>query len=152
MNVANHRRTHMKLFVGCLVIAVSLSWNVLGQTQSNAPASSAQKSSIAQSDLGPLSEEQIAAFITEWNNDKGNEKIIFNASFGVRSLSVEEKRKYQKSGKIPLRLTADLSQVKDVHGKKLSERMTGTAHFYILDPAGQIIEKKSMSLAKMCPS
>lgn len=99
-----------------------------------------------------LSDDQIAAFLTEWTDAKTQAKLVFQASFGMRSVSPEEKPKYVKSGKIPVRLSCILSEIKEVDGKKLAKRTSGTARFYILDPDGNIIIKKSLSLDKMCAS
>lgn len=102
---------------------------------------------------GTLTDEQIAALLPEWTDEKTGNKLVFQASFSVRSLPPQEKRRYVKSGKIPARLTCELLEVKEVNGKMLAKRVTnGMARFYIMDPDGKVIDKKSISLDKMCPS
>jgi len=99
-----------------------------------------------------LTEDQIAALLTEWTNEKTGAKLVFHSSFGVREVKPKKKRKYVKSGKIPVRITCNLSEIKEVKGKKLAKRVSGgRAYFYIMDPDGKVIVKKSLSLAKMCP-
>ena len=100
-----------------------------------------------------LTEDQIDALLTEWTNEKTGTKLIFQSSFGVRTVTPQEKRKYVKSGKIPVNLTCALYEVKESNGKKLFKRVNGgTARFYIMDPDGNVIVNKSLSLDKMCPS
>lgn len=107
----------------------------------------------AAADKSLLSEEQIAALQTDWTNPKTGDKLQFQASFGVRNLTPQEKTRYAKSGKIPYRITCALYEIKDVGGKKRLMRVNGgTARFYITDPDGKVVEKKSMPLDKMCPS
>ncbi len=99
-----------------------------------------------------LSAEQVGALLAEWTDDKPGVKLQFQASFGVRTVSPQEKRHYVKSGKIPARLTCELYEVKTVRERKLLRRMGGTAQFYILDSDGVVIARKSLALDKMCPS
>ncbi|MDD5677440.1 MAG: hypothetical protein PHW60_05535 [Kiritimatiellae bacterium] len=100
-----------------------------------------------------LTEDQIADLLTEWTNEKTGAKLMFQSSFGLRTVTPQEKRKYVKSGKIPIRITCELFEIKESNGKKLAKRMTsGSARFYIMDSDGKVIEKKSVSLDKMCPS
>ncbi len=101
---------------------------------------------------GTLSEEQIAAFLMELPNEKTGIKLQFQASFDARKIAPEEKRRYVRSGKIPIRLTCALFEVKELNGKETFKRATGVARFYIMDPDGKVIEKKSAPLDKMCPS
>ena len=102
---------------------------------------------------GILAEDQIAALLTEWTNEKTGIKLVFQASFEVRTVTPQEKSKYIKSGKIPIRITCELREVKESNGKKLAKRVNGgMARFYIMDPDGKVIDKKSMPLDKMCPS
>jgi len=100
-----------------------------------------------------LAEDQIAELLTEWTDEKTGARLVFNSSFGVRTVSPQEKRKYVKSGKIPVRITCSLEEVKEVNGKQLAKRVSGgSARFYIMDADGKVIEKKSVALDKMCPS
>jgi len=101
---------------------------------------------------GTLTSEQIAGLKTEWQDDKGK-KFRFSGSFGMARMSSSDKRKYAKSGKVPVRITASLYELGERKGKTVYERLKGTGRFYVLDAEGnEVIKKKSSSLAKLCPS
>ena len=127
-----------------------LSWSILAAASSFfIPDAIAQQAA----DKSLLSEEQIAALQSEWTNPKTGDKLQFQASFGVRNLTPQEKTRYAKSGKVPYRITCALYEIKESNGKKFLKRVSGgTARFYITDPGGKVVEKKSMPLDKMCPS
>lgn len=99
-----------------------------------------------------LTDEQIAALLTEWIDPKTQAKLLFSASFGIAGLTPSARAKYVKSGKIPLQIVCQLIEVKEAKGKTLAMRLSGSAHFYILDPDGKTIEKKTVALDKMCSS
>lgn len=101
---------------------------------------------------GTLSEEEVEKLKTSWTDEKTGKQYLFNASFGARKLDAKQKKKYKKSGKVPYRITASLYEHKESKGKKLSKRLKGTGRFYVLDSEGKVVLKKSMSLAKLCPS
>jgi len=139
MSVESHRA--QKNFLGAFILAAASAFVM--------PDAIAQQAA----DKSLLSEEQIAALQTDWTNPKTGDKLQFQASFGVRNLTPQEKTRYAKSGKVPYRITCALYEIKDIGGKKRLMRVNGgTARFYITDPGGQVIEKKSMPLDKMCPS
>ncbi len=100
-----------------------------------------------------LSDEQIAALLTERTNEKTGTKIIFQAQFGMRNLTQHEKKKYIQSGKIPVRLTCDLYESKKMGGRMVTKRLSNkTVRFYILDAEKNILDYKALSIDKMCPS
>jgi len=104
------------------------------------------------SSTGMLTSEQIAGLKTEWQDDKGK-KFRFSGSFGMARMSASDKRKYAKSGKVPIRITASLYELGERKGKTVYERLKGTGRFYVLDSEGnEVVKKKSSSLAKLCPS
>lgn len=96
-----------------------------------------------------LTDQEIEGLQTQWTNETGARKIRFDASFGPKRLSDSEKKKYQKSGEIPIRIIATLSEQK---ADQKPERLAGTCRFYILDPEGNVIVKKAMPLETLCPT
>jgi len=99
-----------------------------------------------------LTDEQIKNLLTDWTDPKGK-KYKFVASFGMARVSSSDKRKYAKSGKVPVRITASLYELVESRGKMLPKRMSGKAHLVVLDSEGnETITKRSSSLSKMCPS
>ena len=103
---------------------------------------------------GTLSDKEIGELQTQWRDDKTGANMVFRGSFGGGRVSSKDKAKYVKSGKIPVRITATLYEVKtDSSGKqKASLKTSGTAYFYVLDDKDEVVFKKSASMAKMCPS
>lgn len=99
-----------------------------------------------------LTEEQIASMKTEWTDEKSNVKVHFSARFGAATVPAELKKKYSKSGKIPIRITCDLVESREVAGKPVAKRLGGSAHLYIKDSDGKVVLKKTVPLEKMCPS
>lgn len=141
-----------RYLVLCAVIGVCVVCSAFAQGNSAAGTSAAKPATVGFNDLGPLTDDQIASLQTEWTDEKTKRQFVFTASFGPQTLKSEDKARYQKMGRIPYRLTADLMEAKETDGKKLYKRVEGSAKFYILDPAGKVVEKRSSSLAKMCPS
>ncbi|MEI6809348.1 MAG: hypothetical protein WCN95_11560 [bacterium] len=99
-----------------------------------------------------LSDAQIAVLKTEWADDKKKTRMQFSASFGASAVTPEEKKKYARSGKIPIRVTADLIEIKEISGKNVAKRLDGSIHLYVKDSDGKVVAKKSIPLEKMCPS
>jgi hypothetical protein len=99
-----------------------------------------------------LTDDQIASLVTETTDAKTGTKLQFSAGFGVRKVPDTEKRKYVKSGRVPFRITCALYEIRDVNGKPVMKRLSGKAHLNIMDSAGKVIKKESVSLDKMCPS
>ena len=139
----------------CLAVFLLSAGAAFSQDKTEAPAKTPVKklSSVGGATGGNvLTDDQIAALLTEWTDEKTDAKLQFSASFGVRNVPADEKRKYVKSGKIPIRITCELDEVKEVKGKKMYKRQSGNSHLYILDSDGKIVDRKTVSLDKMCPS
>jgi len=102
-----------------------------------------------------LTDEEIASLKTQAVIDEKKDiQYQFVGSFAaVPVTDAKEKKKLAKSGKIPIRITCALYEVKGAKTPKpLAKRMSGSAQFYILDSEGKMVEKKTVSLDKMCPS
>jgi len=148
-------------FVSCFCLAVFFCAATAAVSQENADEQQPATKAAVKPDLPAgkpigdkvLTDDQIAALLTEWTNEKTEAKIVFQSSFGVRAVTPQEKRQYVKSGKIPVRLTCELLEIKESNGKKLAKRVGGgTVRFYLMDSDGKVIVKKSLSIDKMCPS
>ena len=102
-----------------------------------------------------LTDEQVSELYKTYNDADKERTYSFSAYFGQARLDPKRDKskisKYQKSGKVPCRLTASLYEYKIVKGKKVGKRMSGTAKFYFLDSEGKQVLKKSSSLSTMCP-
>ena len=123
------------------------------QPATNAPVKPGLTIKKPAGDKDVLTEDQIADLLPEWTNEKTGTKLVFQSSFEARTVTPQEKRKYVKSGKIPIRIICELLEVKEVNGKNMAKRVSGgTVRFYIMDPDGKVIDKKSIPLDKMCPS
>jgi hypothetical protein len=143
----------MRIVALILAVCVLLSFKSFGQDKPATPEQPAKKPSSTMTKPGTLSEKAIEELQTEWTSDKNGQKIVFNGSFSGRKLTqAAEKKKFEKSGKIPIRITAELLDVKQVNGKNMSKRLPGTARFFITDPDGKVVITESGSLDKMCPS
>lgn len=147
--------------ISALCLAVSLSTAVYSFAQeesnqsSDVAATNQPKKGLSLSRLsggGTLTDSQIAALKTEWKDKDGKTKVQFTASLGMAPMKPEEKQKYATSGKIPIRLTADLLEIKEVNGKNLFKRLNGSIHMYVKDADGKVVLKKSIPVEKMCPS
>jgi hypothetical protein len=92
-------------------------------------------------------DKEIKAFQTRWMDPLTQEKAVFRASLKLKTLTDEEKKKYLKSKKIPVMLKAALHLYKRIQGTKIEEKSYDTGHFYILDPDGKEIARKSMPLS-----
>jgi hypothetical protein len=102
---------------------------------------------------GTLSDDQVAALKTSYTDVKKKKSWRWSGSFGMKSLTAKERAKLQKfKRKIPFRITAALYEEKEVRGKKVSKRQSGSCKIYITDASGKVVLKRSQSLNKMCPS
>ena len=101
-----------------------------------------------------LTDEEISSFKTESIDEKGKTKYQFGARFGAAAITdPKDKKKYAKSGEIPIRVTCALYEIKNADTPKpLMRRMSGNVQFYILDSDGKMLLRKTVSLDKMCPS
>jgi|SaaInl4_150m_RNA_FD_contig_21_849471_length_472_multi_3_in_0_out_0_1 hypothetical protein len=96
---------------------------------------------------GSLTEAELSSMITKWEDPGGAKKIALYATVGsAKGIN----KKYLKQGTTPFRITASLMET--AKGQRYGKRVTGTAHFYLQDSTGTVVQKKDVSLAKMCPS
>lgn len=132
-----------------LGLAVALSQYSFAQ----APATPATTTTQKPPAPGTLTDAEIASLKTQYKDEKTGNLYSFSASFGALSVTDPiAKRKYANSGKVPFRITCALYETKEVNKKKLTQRLSGTARFYLLDSDGKVIEQKSAPLDNMCPS
>ena len=105
---------------------------------------------------GMLKKADLEKMITSWSDEKKKTSVSFSSSIGRRRMDPRKDKskiaKYKKSGKVPFRLLATLSEYKELKGKKVGKRLSGSCKFYMLDSDGKLVLSKSSSLAKMCPS
>lgn len=120
--------------------------------ESNTPPRSAALVSrrAGSSSSGVLTDDQIANLKTEWTDPKTGKTFQFNSSFVAGKVDPKDYRKYAKSGRVPFRITATFSEIKESNGKKTYERQTGNCRILVLDAEGNQIAKKSESLDSMC--
>jgi hypothetical protein len=137
-----------------LIVSVVLIFSLCGYAQNQTtPANGDKKASSTVAKPGTLSDKEIEELQTENTDDKTGQKIVFNAFFGtVKPKNAYEKKKFEKSGTIPIRITCTLEDVKQVNGKNVSKLLRGTARMYVMDSDGKIVMTESASLDKMCPS
>ncbi|MBT3192593.1 MAG: hypothetical protein HN341_08565 [Verrucomicrobia bacterium] len=99
-----------------------------------------------------ISDAEMAAWVTSWQNPKSSSKLEFRTSFGPARVMARDRQKYQRSGAVPFRVTGDLLELKKSGTRTLYKRQTGSAKLVILDSDGKKVLSKSISLAKLCPS
>ena len=97
---------------------------------------------------GILSDDEIAALVTESTDEKSGDQLVFTAFFEKKRMTDDnEIRKYSKSGRVPFRVAAKLAET--IKGQK--KRVTGTmCHFYVLDADGKQIVKRTVAVESMC--
>lgn len=134
------------------VLACCPSFLSLGQASNGMKQAALRTGTTSVSANGLLSEKDISELKTDWTDEKTGIKYNFQASFGVANVEEKDRKRLEKMGKVPYRITCTLYEMKQSKGTTLSNRMTGTAKFYVLDESNKDIIKKSVSLEKMCPS
>lgn len=143
-------------FISCFCLALFLfsAAPAPAQEQANDKAAAPNKSTESSPPTAGsiLTSNQIAALLTQATDEKTQVQLVFKAAFSQRNVSAEEKKRLVKSGKIPLVITCELDEFKEVQGKKLGKRLGGMARLYILDADGKVVTKQSIPLDKMCPS
>jgi hypothetical protein len=120
----------------------------------NAPAPKLSTLTTSSStEKGFPTDEEIKAFVSEYKEtENSKESLSLNVRFGVQKLAPEQKKKFERSKKVPYQLTVDLIKTKEVNGK-LSTRVTdGKCNFAILDEAGKVSKQSSENLIKLCAS
>ena len=98
-----------------------------------------------------LSPEEIAKWVTQWEDSKGK-KYFFQTHFMQVNPNARDKRKHQQKGTVPFRITGDLMQIKEVRGRALRKRETGSVVITIRTEDGKDLLSKKVSLTKFCPS
>ncbi len=109
------------------------------------------------SSSGMLSADEVAKLQTEWRDEDGRHSRSFRPGFSAIRLDPKKHRstmrKYAKSGKVPFKITATLVEGREKNGKKSSSLIKrGTCYIRITDADGVLVTKKSISLAKLCPT
>jgi hypothetical protein len=146
----------MKALTISALVAFLLSATALWADNGQKPTSTTTGPKLSAGPVGGantlLSDAEIAAFKTEVANDDGKKKVQFMAALSVPRLNDQEKRKFERSGKVPVRITCSLEEIKAAEPKPLVKRLSGRAQFYLLDSDSKVVFRKSMPLEKMCPS
>jgi hypothetical protein len=101
---------------------------------------------------GLLSDAEIAALQTEWTDTKTGARASFQADFLVPAVSSEELDAFQKSGKVPFRITVQFQEIREENGGRITNPLTQTVTFYLLDADGRLLLKESASSCALCPS
>ena len=106
--------------------------------------------SSSSSSSGMLSEEELKNLSPTWTDEKSGDKRVMRAGFAQERVSPTQKKRYQRSGKIPFRIIADVTETQA--GARRGQRMSGSCKIYILDSENKCVDKKSTSLDSMCPT
>jgi hypothetical protein len=99
--------------------------------------------------IKPLTDEQIEAF--KHVHDEDGKKIQFTANcMVIRPATEQEKRRWEKKGIIPFRISAGLYELKAGKDGFTSRVLSGMASFYVQDAAGNVVDgKSSINLGKL---
>ena len=133
--------------------AVLAQQSTKAQTNVPAPKLSTLKTSSSAGGAIPTAEE-IQAFVQEYKEtENSKDSLSLSAHLGVRKIVPEQRKKYERSKKVPYQLTVDLIKTKEVNGKKMATRVTdGKCNVAILDETGKVVEQSSENLIKLCAS
>lgn len=121
----------------------------------NAPAPKLRTLTTSGSAGGALpTEEEIASFVQEYKeSESSKESLSLHTRFGVPMMQPEQRKKFERTKKVPFQLTADLIKTKEVKGKRVSTRTTdGKCNVAILDETGKVVKQSSENLIKLCAS
>lgn len=130
------------------ILARKLGTPALGDSSGPAPTPSFANKTAG----GTLTEEEEKSLKKEWTDEKTNRRYRLEASFGPRTLEGREKKMVARTGRIPVRLLAYFYEVKKSGGKDVFVQEPGSAHIYIQDAEGGLVDKKTMSFNKLCPT
>jgi hypothetical protein len=133
-----------------LLLSATVVWADNGQKPASTPTSPKLATATAGGANALLSDAEIDAFKTEGVTDDGKRKIQFMAALSVPSLNAQEKKKFERSGKVPVRITCTLEEIKVTQSKPLVKRLSGRVQFYLLDSDDKVVFRKAMHLEKMC--
>lgn len=144
--------------MGAFVLVVAAG-GVLAQqstkAQTNAPAPKLRTLVTSSSAGGALpTEEEIQAFVKEYKEtENSKESLSLSARFGVPKMPPEQRKKFERSKKVPYQLCVDLIKTKEVNGKRMSSRTTaGKVSVAILDETGKVVKQSTENLIKLCAS
>jgi hypothetical protein len=142
--------------VVALVVAAG---SVLAQqptkAKTNAPASKLSTLKTSSSAGGAIpTEEEIQAFVSEYKeSDTSKESLSLSVHLGVPKMPPEQRKKLERTKKVPYQITADLIKTKEVNGKRVSARTTdGKCNVAVLDETGKVVKQASTSLIDLCAS
>jgi hypothetical protein len=129
----------------------------LARTSSTFKPQSSARLRSARLSSGGMSADEVAKLQTEWQDEDGRYSRSFRAGFSAVRLDPKKNRsamrKYAKSGKVPFRITASMAEGREKSGKKTRSLIkSGTCYIRITDADGAMVAKKTMSLAKLCPT
>jgi hypothetical protein len=136
-----------RIILGSLGVLVILA-TVAGYTSAQDTAAKSKKPPPA----GTLSDEDVTNLKQQYTDPKTKKSYKWSGSFSIDKMTTVQRVKAKKGGKIPVRLTAALYEVKEVRGKKTQKRMSGSCKLYLTDAEGKVVLKTSKSLGKMCPT
>jgi hypothetical protein len=125
------------------------------KAQTNAPASKLRTLTTSSSAGGAIpTEEEIQAFVSEYKeSENSKESLSLSVFLRVPKMPPEQRKKFERSKKVPYQLTADLIKTKEVNGKRVAARTTdGKCNIAILDETGKVIKQSSENLIKLCAS
>lgn len=90
----------------------------------------------------------------EWVDNRTGDRLVMTVEFEVQRLSQAEKKKYEKKGVVPYRITTVVQATRpDVADKnRLLLLRSGNCWMRVIDENGKVVLDKNVSLAKMCPS
>jgi hypothetical protein len=139
--------------LNCLLVATAFGGDTTGKKPAATTSPAAKLSSSAAGGASALlSDSEIADFKTEVADPDGKKRVQFMADLSVPRLKDAERKKFERSGKVPVRITCSLEEIKAADPKPLVKRLSGRAQFYLLDSDSKVVFRKSMPLEKMCPS
>jgi hypothetical protein len=147
-----------KSLMGIVALVVSAGAVLAQQStkaSTNAPASKLSTLKTSSSAGGAIpTEEEIQAFVSEYKeSENSKESLSLSVRLGVPKMPPEQRKKFERSKKVPYQLTADLIKTKEVNGKRVAARTTdGKCNVAILDETGKVIKQSSENLIKLCAS
>lgn len=147
----------MNRSVPFLLCVAALALGVMVPSAFSQAANTVQKPTLTAgnatlSTSGSLNEKDIADLKTDWTDEKTGIRYSFQAAFGLPKIEDKDKKRFQKMGKVPFRITCSLVESKKTKSGPLNRLMSGTAKFYVQDENKKEVLRKSVALEKMCPS
>jgi hypothetical protein len=125
------------------------------KSTTNAPAPKLSVLSTSSSaGKGIPTDEEIKAFVSEYKEtENSKESLSLSVRCGVQKLLPEQRKKYERSKKVPYQLLVDVVKTKELNGKKISTRETdGKCNYAILDDKGKVTKQSAENLIKLCAS